>query len=190
MVRPENRPDRVLEQFRAYLSLLARLQLDPALQGKVDLSGVVQQTLLEAHLAGERFQRMNEAQQLGWLRRALANNLADEIRKLGTAMRDVARERSLEAELEQSASRLEAWLAADDPSPGQQAVHNEQLLHLAEALDRLSPDQRRAIELHHLKGCPVAQVSQEMGRSEGAVGALLVRGLKKLRGLLQADNGD
>jgi RNA polymerase sigma-70 factor (ECF subfamily) len=189
MVDPGSRSGRVLEQFRAYLALLARLQLDPALQSKVDLSGVVQQTLLEAHQAGEQFQRMNQGQQLAWLRRALANNLADEVRKLGTAMRDVARERSLEAELEQSASRLEAWLAADEPSPSQQAVRNEQLLHLAEALTHLAPDQRRAIELHHLKGCPVAQVSQEMGRSEGAVGALLVRGLKKLRGLLQASEG-
>jgi DNA-directed RNA polymerase specialized sigma24 family protein len=31
----------------------------------------------------------------------------------------------------------------------------------------------------------VADVAREMGRSDGAVGALLVRGLKKLRTLLQ-----
>jgi RNA polymerase sigma-70 factor (ECF subfamily) len=174
-----------LERFREYLSLLARLQLDPRLQGKVDLSGVVQQTLLEAHQAMHLLERMNAEQQAAWLRKALANNLTDEVRKLGTAMRDVGRERSLEAALEQSSSRLETWLAAEQSSPERQAVRNEQLLRLAEALAQLPDDQRRAVELHHLRGYPVAEVARELGRSDGAAGALLVRGLKRLRQLLR-----
>jgi RNA polymerase sigma-70 factor (ECF subfamily) len=178
-------PGTLLEGFREYLLLLARLQLDPRLQGKVDLSGVVQQTLFEAHRAMDRFGQMDREQQAAWLRKALACNLADEVRKLGTAMRDVDRERSLEAAVEESSARLENWLATDRSSPSQRAEKNEQLLHLAQALARLPEDQRRAVELHHLKGRPVAEVAQALGRSEGAAGALLARGLKKLRELLQ-----
>jgi hypothetical protein len=100
-----------LEGVRAYLALLTRMQLDPSLKGKVDLSGVVQQTLLEPHQAMD---------QLAWLHRALANNLADEVRKRGTAARDVNREHSLEAELEHSSARLEAWLASDESRRGRE----------------------------------------------------------------------
>jgi RNA polymerase sigma-70 factor (ECF subfamily) len=173
-----------LEKYRPYLRLLARLELEAHLQGKVDLSGVVQQTLLEAHRDLEQLRGRTEAQLLAWLRRTLANNLTDEIRKAGAQVRDVGRECSLQEALEESSWRLEAWLADEQSSPLQQVVRREQLAHLAEALEQLPEDQRRAIELHHLKGQPLVEVAAALGRSRGAVAQLVFRGLGRLRVLL------
>src|SRR6185312_3991659 len=83
------------ERYREYLGFVAGLHLDPQLQGKVDLSGVVQQTLLEAHLAQDGLRSQPSHNQLAWLRSVLAHNLADEIRKVKSEKRDVRRERSL-----------------------------------------------------------------------------------------------
>src|ERR1700693_5823524 len=157
---PQHEQGRILERFRAYLHLLARLQLDPRLQGKVDLSGVVQQTLLEAHQAGDRLLAMSEAEQAAWLRKALAHNLTDEVRKLRAASRDVGRERSLEVALEDSSARLEAWLATEASVPAREGIRNGQLLRLAAALAGLREDQRRAVELHHLQGLSLAGVAE------------------------------
>jgi RNA polymerase sigma-70 factor (ECF subfamily) len=170
-----------LERFREYLHLLARLQLDARWQGKVDLSGIVQQTLLEAHQAWEQLRHWDEDRQTAWLRRALAHNLTDEVRKLGTARRDVGLERSLDQALEESAARLECWLADNTSSPSERAERNEQLLALAGALARLAPDQRTAVELRHLYGCSLETVAERMERSKEAVAKLLFRGLKRLR---------
>ena len=175
-----------LERFRAYLSLLARMELDPSLRGKVDLSGVVQQTLLEAHQAMDQLSQWDEARQFAWLRRALANNLTDEVRKLGTAARNISREQSL-AELEQSSAQLEGWLASEESTPPERALRNEQLLRLAEALERLPDDQRTAVELHHLKGRPLGEVAEVLGRKKGAVATLLFRAMTRLRKDLEAD---
>jgi RNA polymerase sigma-70 factor (ECF subfamily) len=170
-----------LERFREYLHLLGRLELDARWQGKVDLSGIVQQTLLEAHQAWEQLRHWEEDRQAAWLRRALAHNLTDEVRKLGTARRDVGLERSLDQALEESSARLEAWLADTGSSPGERAERNEQMLALAGALAQLAPDQRTAVELRHLHGCSLEMVAQRMERTKEAVAKLLFRGLKRLR---------
>jgi len=171
----------LLERYRKYLALLARLQLDRRLQGKVDLSGVVQQTLLEAYRMLPRFHTKTRQDMAAWLRRILANNLADEVRKLGTAKRDARRERSLEAALEESSARLGAWLAAEQSTPSQQAQREEQALRVADALASLPDAQREALELQHWHGWSVLRIAEHMGKSRSAVAGLIKRGLEQLR---------
>jgi RNA polymerase sigma-70 factor (ECF subfamily) len=174
---------RHLDGFRAYLRLLARLQLSARLAGKIDLSGVVQQTLLEAYQARDGFPS-GAARQAAWLRRALAHNLTDEIRRLRSRVEERVEERSLEQALKASSARLEARLACEAPTPGHAAIHKEQLARLAEALLELPDDQRVAVELHHLQSLSLADVGRRLGRSREAVAGLVFRGLRKLRALL------
>jgi RNA polymerase sigma-70 factor (ECF subfamily) len=173
-----------LERYRPYLHLLARLHLAPQLRGKLDPSDFVQQTLLQAHEKRDQFRGQGDAALAAWLRAILANNLAEAVRAFSRQRRDVALERSLEGALATSSARLEGWLAADQSSPSQQAQRQEELLRLAEALDQLPEDQRRAVELHHLQGCTVTEVGRQLGRSMESVAGLLFRGIRKLRGLL------
>jgi RNA polymerase sigma-70 factor, ECF subfamily len=174
-----------LERFREYLHLLARLQLDSRLQAKLDASDLVQQTLLKAHQAQGQFRGRSTAEQAAWLRQILANTMANAVRDLARAKRDIALERSLEASLNDSSSRLEAWLAADQSSPSQQAERNEEMLRLAEALARLPEAMREALLLRHCQGLGLTEISQQLGRSRAAVASLLRRGLKQLREHLQ-----
>jgi RNA polymerase sigma-70 factor (ECF subfamily) len=172
-----------LERFRAYLILLARLEIAPRLRDKVDLSGVVQQTLLEAHqgLINYPGRPKTEAEITAWLRSILSHNLADVLRKLTTRKRDVRREWSLEQALDQSTSRLEQWLTVDQSSPSQRVMRQEEILRMAATLATLPEGQRRAIELHHLQGWPLAEIAAELSTTKAAVAGLLHRGLKNLR---------
>jgi RNA polymerase sigma-70 factor (ECF subfamily) len=175
-----------LERFRAYLGLLARLEVSPALRDKVDLSGVIQQTMLEAHqgLGDEPGRLRTDDELAAWLRSILGHNLADTLRRLTAQKRDVRREWSLDAALDQSASRLEHWLAAEQSSPSARAIRQEELLRVAEAMAGLPEAQRRAIELHHLRALPLAEIADELGTTKAAVAGLLHRGMKALRARL------
>jgi RNA polymerase sigma-70 factor (ECF subfamily) len=174
--------ERPLDDYREYLRLLARLHLNPRMRKVLESSDLVQDTLMKAHERRAQLRGHSDAEIAGWLRTILANTLADAVRKYTRQQGN--QHVSLEAAVERSSARLEAWLAAEAPTPREQALKNEELLRLADALGALPDDQRAALELHHLQGCSVPAICQVMGKSNAAVAGLLRRGLKKLRELL------
>jgi RNA polymerase sigma-70 factor (ECF subfamily) len=145
---------------------------------------MVQQTLLEAHRKRDQFRGQSEAEMAGWLRQLLAFNLADAARAAGRAKRDVARERSLEAALDQSSARLGAWLTADQSSPSQRAECHELAIRLAGVLTQVPEVQREALLLRYCQDCSVEEISRRLDRTPAAVAGLLKRGLRQLRVLL------
>ncbi len=184
MTEPQDKPAESFEQYRAYLALLAREQMNDRLQMKIEPSDVVQQTHAEAFEHQGQFRGKSETEKVGWLRQILANNLADIHRRFGAAKRDVGREHSLDAALEKSSAKLGNWLANSTSSPSQKAMRHEDALRLAQALEQLPDAQREAVMLRHLHGDSLNQIATTLNRSPSATAGLLKRGLKQLRQIL------
>ena len=62
----------MIDEYRAYLGLLARVPLRPDLRAKLDDSDVVQETCLQAHQSFDQFQATTEAEFMAWLRQILS----------------------------------------------------------------------------------------------------------------------
>jgi RNA polymerase sigma-70 factor (ECF subfamily) len=165
-------------RYRAYLRFLVQSQVDSDLNAKLDLSGIVQQTLLEAHQAVIQNQATVT---LPWLRQALTNNLTDAIRKLRTGKRDVRREMMIHQSIEQSSIRLERMLVDDRSSPSERCDRHEQVLILLQAMENLPEMQREALVLQVWHGKSLAEIAEQLGKTQQAVAGLLKRGLRQLR---------
>jgi RNA polymerase sigma-70 factor (ECF subfamily) len=178
----------LLELYRNYLQLLARLQLGRRLQGKVDSLDLVQETFLDAHAGFAHFRGTTEQELLGWLRQVLACNTASLVRRYyGTKRRGVDLERTLSWELDQSSDALDAGLVARTSSPSHQAARREQAVLIADALSRLPGDYREAIILRQIEGRSFPEVAREMNRSLDSVKKLWIRGLSRLRSELRGE---
>ncbi len=162
-----------------YLRVLARLHIDRRLRGWIDPSDVVQQTLLVAHEKFGQFRGQTHAELASWLRAILARTLAQAARRF--YRHEPERARSLEAAIDQSSARLEAWLVKDQSTPGRRTIKAEHLMLLASSLASLPADQRTALELHHCEGLTVPEVARRMEKTVASVTGLLYRGGKALR---------
>lgn len=175
----------LLDGYRQYLVLLARLQIDRTLQVKLGASDVVQETFLEAHRDFAAFRGSSMGELVAWLRQILARNLANQVRHYrGTKRRDIRLEQGLTVALGESSEHLSARLAAPVTSPSHAAARTESAVILADALGRLSPDYREVLILRNLEELTFPEVAARMQRSVDSVKKLWVRGLAQLRGLL------
>ena len=178
---PVSAPDQLFTELRA----LGRAHLRYELVGKVDLSGVVQETLLDAHNAGTAFPAAAPTQRAAWLTRVFRRNLTDIVRKVTAVRRDATREVSFDAPHGPAAG-----LPSDASSPSAPVRRAEDAARLTAALAALPEDQARAVELRHLHGRPVGEIAGLMGRTPAAVAGLLKRGLRALRDRLAEPDAD
>ena len=170
------------ERYRSYLIVVARMslrRLGPVAH-KVGSSDVVQEVLLQAHIARDQFRGTTEAELEGWLRKILKNKLTDAVRHFARQKRDAVLEESIRATVSDSVHRIEK-LAGNLTPPSRYVEQNERAFRLAEALETLPEDQRTAIELHHLEEYSVSETAEKMNRTRASVAGLLRRGFGELR---------
>lgn len=180
----------LLEQYRQYLMVLASVHLPPRLRGKLDPADVIQQVMARAVASLSGLRSTDGPVVTAWLRTILASELADVAKHYDRDKRAVDRERSIEAELDRSASGLGAWLASGHSSPSQRATRNEDVLRLADALAELPDLMREAVVLKHCQGWTMSQIAERMARTVPAVASLLRRGLEQLRSRLNGEACD
>ncbi|MCY2985403.1 MAG: sigma-70 family RNA polymerase sigma factor [Planctomycetota bacterium] len=176
---------RLLSAYMNYLKTLAHAQMDDRLRRRVGASDIVQETLLEAHRDFLHFVGKSPAEFNGWLRTILINNLKRAIEcHLMTAKRDVRRELSLEdlkGRADQSAARLEAFLAAPNSSVSSDMQRHEALIRLSDSIARLSEEHREIIILRHVRGLPFKDIAEQLNKTSGAVRMIWMRAIEKLR---------
>ena len=68
--------NRLLGLYRNYLALVARHQIDTGLEVRLDLSDMVQETLLEACRGFARFEGTTERELIHWIERKLFSRIA------------------------------------------------------------------------------------------------------------------
>jgi RNA polymerase sigma-70 factor, ECF subfamily len=175
----------LLELYRNYLHLLARMQIDLHLQGRASPSDVVQETFVQACANFGQFRGSSEPELRAWLRRILVNTLARLVeQQMKARKRDVRREVSVERlvrDLEDSSAAFEAALVSPHSSPSAQAERHETAARVADQLARLPAHYREVIVLRNLEGLPFDEVARRMGRTTGAVRILWLRALDQLR---------
>ena len=177
----------MIDGFRSYLALLARMQLRRYLQAKFDDSDLVQETCLEAQKSFAQFQGSSEAEFMSWLRTILAHTTAITIRHYSRQKRDVRLERQLEQDLDHSSVQLGAAFASPESSPSQRVARRERSLILADALGQLKDDYREVVILHHLEGLSIDEISTQLGRTTDSVQKLWARAIVQLRRVLDGE---
>src|SRR5690242_3859341 len=100
-------PLKRLEDYVDYLRLLARLQIDPRMRGKLGSSDLVQQTLFTAVEKKDQFRGNTNAEMAAWLRTILMSQLSQAARAFAAGKRDVRLEQSLQAALEKSSLQVQ-----------------------------------------------------------------------------------
>ncbi len=171
----------LLEQVGPKVRVRIEAKITGPLQSALDADDVMQVTYLEACLRLNRFRQGGAAGFLAWLSRLAENNLIDAVRALESAKRPDPSRRVVPSDRNESMVAFVELLGATSATPSRVVAKEEAAGHLDRALGSLPPDYEKVVRLYDLEGKSITEVSEALGRSEGACWMLRARAHDRLR---------
>jgi RNA polymerase sigma-70 factor (ECF subfamily) len=165
-----------LESFRSYLCAVAEREIDPRWRARLAASDLVQQTLIEAAQALPHAELQDQRDIARWLRRILANNMCDNVRRLTSARRDIGREVTTG-----KSAMLRLLPVQPGDCPESQAITREESQSLDLAIAQLSAMHQQVILWRHRENRSFAQIAEMLGISENAAQKRWSRAIDALR---------
>ena len=161
--------DAFYERCARKLLPLIRLRMGRSLRAEIDSRDVLQSVMLKAV---PRLDQVEDPRTvMAWLARIAENEIRDQADYRQRQMRDAARRAPLED-------------AAAVPAPIRQAlsqaIANEQLARVEDALESMSPAEREIIVLRKLEELTFAEIGRRLGKSEDACRMAFARAMAAL----------
>jgi RNA polymerase sigma-70 factor (ECF subfamily) len=184
--------------YRNYMRMVVRTGLGPKLRERVELSDVVQETLVEVVRQFPQFTGQNEAALVGWLRRLVGQKLADLGRYHSRAKRaaggaalplDAPWDSGVAGAEGAPGAKLLDMLALSQTSPSEAASRRELTVLLADALADLPDAEAEVLWLYENDGLSFEAIGERLGLSRKSVRGLYARGLKGLSRRLDGPPG-
>ena len=174
--------ERLLAMHAFQLSNHLKPRMPSSLRGVIDVEDVIQQTFLQAYRDIKSFQPYHQCSFYAWLRGIADNRLLDCVREMKRKKRggDFHRVQHPQNAGSSLADILET-IVGNRRSPSQSVAVHEAEAALRVGLSALPRDQQEAVQRHCLQGQSLQEVADAMGRSPGAIRALVHRAKTKLR---------
>jgi RNA polymerase sigma-70 factor, ECF subfamily len=181
----------LLSRHRARLRQMVALRMDRRLAARVDPSDVVQEALTTAGQKLSGYLRERPLPFYPWLRHFAWERLLQLHRHhIRSQRRSVSREERWDLPLpDDSVFQLADRLAASGTSPSHHLVRDEQRQRLRVAMCGLTAPDREVLMMRYLEQLSFDEIAAALATTQGAVKMRHLRALRRLRVLLEDEDG-
>ncbi len=166
-----------MNEYRAYLRLIAEREMGRSLMVRSDQSDVVQKSCIAAMNNFQQFAGETSQEFAAWLTEIHRNKIRDEYKSAKAQKRDLDRETLVSEDIEHG----------NMIAPHQRMLDGERAIILANALDEIPEKQREVVRLRHIEGWSLERISKLLDSNPAAIASLIYRGVKSLREKLNQD---
>ncbi len=180
--------DRLLDRHRRALRRMVELRLDQKIQGRVDVSDVVQEVLVEANRRLPQYLENPVMSFHLWVRQIAKDRIIDAHRRhRGSAKRSVDREQSMAipAASDRSTYDLVAQIRDPELTPAAAATRQEMAQLIERALGRLGKQDCEVLIMRHYEQLSNSEVAEVLGLTDPAASMRYLRAVRRLKQLLQ-----